>query len=99
MRDNASFFVELLGEEINTKVSVLTGLGGRGDTDDLAWSVLEDNQVTNADVVAWDGEGGGTRLVCRGNNSARLVFLVWLVGLSLRDGRLFVEKFSPGHCV
>jgi len=56
--DNTWLLVELLGEEVNTEVPVLTSLSRGSDADDLAWSVLEDDQVTNADVVAWDGEGG-----------------------------------------
>jgi len=58
MGDNTWLLMELLGEEVNTEVPVLTSLSRGSDTDDLAWSVLEDDQVTNADVVAWDGEGG-----------------------------------------
>lgn len=59
--DEGRLFMELLGEEVNTKVAVLASLGGGGDADDLAWASLEDEQVTNADVVAWDGDGvGGT---------------------------------------
>jgi len=54
--DNARFLTELLGEQVNTEVSVLTSLGGGGDANDLAWSLLEDDEITNADVVAWDGE-------------------------------------------
>jgi hypothetical protein len=57
VRDNAWLFVQLLGEEINTEVTMLSGLSGSGDANDLAWAVLEDDKVTNADVVAWDGEG------------------------------------------
>jgi hypothetical protein len=49
-------FAHLLGEQVNTEVTMLTGLGGGGDADDLAWAVLKDDEVTNADVVAWDGE-------------------------------------------
>jgi hypothetical protein len=58
VRDNTWLLMQLLGEEVNTEVSVLTSLGRGGDADDLAWAVLEDDKVTNADVVAWDGEGG-----------------------------------------
>jgi len=57
VRDNTWLLMQLLGEEVNTKVSVLTSLGRGGDADDLAWAVLEDDKVTNADVVAWDSEG------------------------------------------
>jgi hypothetical protein len=55
--DNAWLFVQLLGEEINTEVTMLASLGRSGDADDLAWAVLEDDKVTDADVVARDGEG------------------------------------------
>jgi len=55
--DNTGLLVKLLGEEVNTKVSVLTGLGTGGDTDDLARTVLKDHEITNADVVARDGKG------------------------------------------
>lgn len=57
VRDNTRLLVKLLGEQVNTEVTVLAGLGRGGDTDDLARTVLEDDQVTNADVVARDGEG------------------------------------------
>lgn len=49
--------MQLLGEEINTEVAVLTSLSGGGDTDDLAWATLEDQQITDADVMAWNGDG------------------------------------------
>jgi len=57
VRDNARLLMKLLGEEVDTEVSVLASLGRGGDADDLAWAVLEDDKVTNADVVTWDGEG------------------------------------------
>jgi len=57
MGDNARFLVKLLGEKVNTKVSVLTGLGTGGDTDDLTRTVLEDHEIANADVMTRDGEG------------------------------------------
>lgn len=57
MGDNTRFLVKLLGEKVNTKVSVLTGLGTGSDTDDLTRAVLEDHEVANADVVTRDGEG------------------------------------------
>jgi len=54
--------VQLLGEEVNTKVAVLAS-GRRGrDTDDLAWSALEHQEVTQTDVVAGDGHSVGLRL-------------------------------------
>lgn len=55
--DKGRLLVELLGEEVNTEVSVLASLGRGGDADDLAGTTLEDEQVTDADVVAWNGDG------------------------------------------
>ena len=52
-------FMQLLGEEINTQVSVLAS-GGRGSyTDDLARTALEDQQIANANVVGGDGDSIG----------------------------------------
>ena len=48
--------MQLLGEEVDTEEAVLAGgLAGR-DLDDLARATLEDNDVTVADVVGWDGD-------------------------------------------
>lgn len=57
VRDNARLFVKLLGEQVNTEVTMLASLCRGSDADDLARTVLEDDQVTNADVVAGDSEG------------------------------------------
>lgn len=57
--DEAGLLMELLGEEINTKVAVLAGLGRGGDADDLARAALEDQEIADADVVAGDGDGVG----------------------------------------
>lgn len=57
VRDEAGLLVELAGEDIDTEVSVLTGLRRDADADDLARTALEDQQVTHADEVAWDGDG------------------------------------------
>lgn len=59
--DEARLLMELLGEEINTKVAVLAGLGRGGDADDLARAALKDQEIANADVVAGDGDGVGGR--------------------------------------
>jgi hypothetical protein len=50
--DEARLLMKLLGEQVNTKVAVLASLGGGGDADDLARTTLEDQEITNADVVA-----------------------------------------------
>lgn len=49
--------MQLLGEEVDTEVTVLTSLRRGGNTDDLTGTTLEIQQVTNADVVAWNGDG------------------------------------------
>lgn len=61
--DEAGLLMELLGEEVDTEVAVLASLGGGGDADDLARAALKDQEVTDADVVAGDGDGvGGSHL-------------------------------------
>jgi len=101
VRDNTWLLVELLGEEINTKVPVLTSLSRGGDADDLAGAVLEDDQVTNADVVARDGEGGSLGGVDGGDVSGRLGLLQ---GRSVGGGGgmsigVLIVVFVLGHCV
>jgi len=65
VRDNAGFLVELTGEEIDTEITMLAR-GGRGsDADQLAGALLENDNITDADVVAGNGIGatvlGGAR--------------------------------------
>jgi hypothetical protein len=60
--DEGRLFVQHLGEQVNTKVTMLAGLAAGGDADDLAWSTLENQKVANADVVARDGDGVGAHL-------------------------------------
>lgn len=57
--DEARLFMELLGEEIDTEITVLTSLRRGRDADDLARAALEDQEIANADVVAGDGDGVG----------------------------------------
>jgi hypothetical protein len=65
--DEAGLLMELLGEQVNTEVTVLASLGGGGDADDLARTTLKDQEIANADVVAGDGDGvGGRHLACGG---------------------------------
>lgn len=99
--DNTWLLVELLGEEVNTEVPVLTSLSRGGDADDLAWSVLEDDQVTNADVVAWDGEGGSLGGVDGGDVGLVLddrAYSSVAGGGGVSISVLFVV-FVLGHCV
>ena len=52
--------MQLLGEQVDTQVSVLAG-GGRGsDADDLARTALKHQEIAHADVVGWDGDGVGS---------------------------------------
>jgi len=60
--DEGGLLVQHLGEQVNTKVAVLAGLGARRDADDLARTTLEDQKVADADVVAGDGDGVGRHL-------------------------------------
>jgi len=60
VRDEARLLVQLLGEEVDTEVAVLAGLGRDGDADDLARTTLEDQEIADADVVAGKGDGVGS---------------------------------------
>lgn len=55
--DKGALLVKLLGEQVNTKVAVLASLSRCGNANDLARAALKDEQIANADVVAWDGNG------------------------------------------
>lgn len=57
--DVGRLFVQLLGEEVNTQVSVLASRGGGGDADDLARAALKDQQIADADVMGRDGNSVG----------------------------------------
>jgi hypothetical protein len=103
VRDNTWLLVELLGEEVNTEVPVLTSLSGGGDANNLAWAVLENHQVTNADVVARDGECGGLGGVDGGDMGGRLDLRV---GFHSMRGRVcgvsigvLLVVFVLGHCI
>lgn len=74
--DEARLLMELLGEQVNTKVTVLTSLRRSGDADDLARATLKDQEIANADVVAGDGDSVGRHGAgfdglnrCRGGNT------------------------------
>lgn len=59
VRDEGRLLVQLLGEEVDTKVAVLAGGRRGGDADDLARTALEHQEVAHADVVAGNGDGVG----------------------------------------
>lgn len=46
--------MELLGEEVNPKISVLASLSGSGNANDLTGTTLKDQKITNADVMTGD---------------------------------------------
>lgn len=99
VRDDARLLVKLLGEQVNTEVTVLAGLGRGGDADDLARAVLEDDKISNADVVAGDSEGGCLRRVNRGDVgvSARVVSLNLLLVDDVANGLVVtVVVLGPG---
>lgn len=58
--------MELFGEQIHTQVTVLTSLAALADPDDLTWSSLKHEKVTDPNEVAWDGDG------VSGNTTSRL---------------------------
>lgn len=63
--DEGRLLVQLLGEEVNTKVAVLAS-GRRGrDADDLAGAALQHQEVAEADVVAGDGDSVGLERLAR----------------------------------
>ena len=53
--DEGGLFVQLTGEEVDTKVAVLAGLRRHGDADDLRGTALEKQNVADADEMALDG--------------------------------------------
>ena len=55
--DLRGLLVQLLGEQVDTEVTVLASGAGGGDADDLARAALKDQDVAHADVVAGDGNG------------------------------------------
>jgi hypothetical protein len=59
VRDDAGFLVKLTGEEVDTEVTMLARGGRGGDADDLAGALLEDDDITDTDVVARDRVGSG----------------------------------------
>jgi hypothetical protein len=71
--NEARLLVQLLGEEVDTEVTVLTSGWGGGDADNLAWATLEDEDIASADVVGW--------------NSNRVWDGSWVGGGAARRGR------------
>ena len=82
--DEAGLLLELAGEQVNTEVTVLAGLGGDGDADHLARTALEDQDVANADEVAGDSDSlaGGTAVAGLNDTDSLAGSLVRATGLN-----------------
>ena len=82
--DEAGLLLELAGEQVNTEVTVLAGLGGDGDADHLARTALEDQDVANADEVAGDSDSlaGGTAVAGLNDADSLAGSLVRATGLN-----------------
>lgn len=70
--DEARLLLQLAGEKVNTQVAVLASLGGDRDTDDLARTTLQDQDVAKADVVAGNGDMLASGLVATALNGTDL---------------------------
>lgn len=76
VQDSGRFLLELAGEEVNTQVAVLTSCCGGGNLDDLTWTALEDQQVTNADMVSRDSDSLGGPVIIAWAEWGHLVMAV-----------------------
>ena len=70
--DERRLFMQLLSEEINTQVSMLPSGRRSCDADDLARTTLKDQEISDADVVAGNGNGVGSGGVFGGTAYDRL---------------------------
>lgn len=59
--NEAALFLKLAGEEVDTEISVLAGLGRSADADNLARTALKKDDVANPDEVAGNGDSIGFR--------------------------------------
>lgn len=57
--DDGRLLPQLLGEEVDTQVAVLTSGRGGGHLDQLARTTLKDEDVTETDEVGGDGDSVG----------------------------------------
>lgn len=73
--NEAGLLLQLAGEEVDTEVTVLAGLGGDRDADDLARAALKDQDVADADEVAGDGDGLASGAAVAGLDDADI--LTW----------------------
>lgn len=71
--DEAGLLLQLAGEEVDTEVTVLAGLGGDRDADDLARTALKDQDVADTDEVAGDGDGLASGAAVAGLDDANVL--------------------------
>ena len=60
-----ALFLKLASEQIDTQVSVLTGLRRGSDADDLAWTTLKDDEITDANELAGNCDSVGGEAATR----------------------------------
>lgn len=91
--DERRLLVQLLGEQVYTEVAVLAGLGRGGDADDLAGAALQDQEITDADVVAWDGDGVGRATAALAVAGGALLGVAWGThgNLCILDDDVFLD--------
>jgi len=95
--DEGRLLVQLLGEEVDAEVAVLAGLGRRGDADHLAGTTLEHEQVTDADVVARDGDGVGDAAELDGTAAGPLVAWGRHLDFAVGDGHVLFDVDFGGR--
>lgn len=88
--DEGGLLVQLLGEQVNTEIAVLTSGSRGGDADDLAGTALEHQDITQTDVVAGDGDGVGDSTTAGagsrgGGGRVRLAMNINAVALGVED--------------
>ena len=83
----AGLFLQLLGEEINPQIAVLAGLSRSRDTDDLARTALEHNEVANTNMVGGDRHGAGSD--ASGTLNEAIVLAGRLLAVTLDNSHLF----------
>jgi hypothetical protein len=88
-RYKAGLLMELLGEDVDTKIVQLTGVSRGRDADDLADMSLQDQEIAITDVVARDTDGVGGTISPGGTGT--------LAGHWGRSGGLFANFAFDDH--
>lgn len=69
--DEGRLLVQLLGEQVDTEIAVLASSRRGVDADDLAGTALEHQDITQADMVAGDGDSVGDRTTAAAGSRGR----------------------------